>query len=217
MKKTAITCTFFCICIASYAQITEQTLYSGWQCHNLKGEVKTMITSAGDTLCFDRQGELTDEKGKRLLDMSEEFNYPFKVSFPDEYTRYETNQREAEARKRNWYIFDHKGRIVRSVLLTYATRFETTYLYSLWEYDSEFEYRESEFPWRVIVDDGDEDFSTFYITEYYYKTFDEKGNWTERSVRSWKLYTDNFLWEGIKPTMETDMREYSESAQYTYY
>lgn len=55
MKNYLLLFAMFTFSTASYTQQPEKYQYTAWQCHNLKGEVRTMITSTGDTLRFDRQ------------------------------------------------------------------------------------------------------------------------------------------------------------------
>lgn len=218
MKNTLLILILLFICTASYAQQPQKYRYTAWQCHNLKGEVQTMMTSTGDTLRFDRLGELVNEEGNRLLEIPDETHRHLVVLFPNEYTRHESNMIDSEAaKKENWYVFDHQERVVKSIISSYILMLEKIYVYPPHNYDSDYPGRILDFPYKVIIDDRDDEFHTFYILEYDYRSFDEKGNWTNRGVRSWKLHTVGVMWDGVEPLMETEMKEYEETAEYTYY
>lgn len=211
MKNTLTMLILLFLSNVTHAQQTEGYRYTAWQCYNLKGDVRTMITSTGDTLRFDRQGELIDRDGNRPLDFSDEWREPFVISFPDEYTRYESKMPDILAAKvENRFIFDYKGRITKKFLSPhYVIRYEEVYVYP--------DDGDSDFPRRVIVDDSDEEFHTFRIFDYEYQSFDEKGNWISRQVRSWTLEAQTMLWGDEKPVLRSGMKEYEETAEYAYY
>lgn len=217
MRKliSILICSFFCSVL--YAQSDGTLRYTARQCYNLKGEVKTMITSGGDTLRFDRQGELIDREGNRLLGIEDRFDGAHKVFFPDSSTRYESNMKEEEAAlAKNWYVFDHKGRIVKSRLEnTYLVSLETIYVYSpdAW-YNSH--------PSRAYIEYNEDGISSYYIIDYFYDSsddFDAEGNWIRRSVHSIEIgvdvYTDHP--EGLPDVGVSEVKNYVETAQYTYY
>jgi len=217
MRKTG--CLIFFLCMYGYAipkipivfSLFRENPYTGWKIENLQGEVERMTTSTGKEVCFDRNGHIV-RFSDTYCSYTHEFIYDdplryhtgirqMEITFPDKYPRTRVDRGYDEYEKSSVfhvYMFDEAGRIEHILLSEIYTELQIAYAYG--EY--------AHFPVKRELNYSNEAGEWTEEQQYIYLSFDQQGNWTERSVSGWR---------GEAGDNEPQHYTYTESASYVYF
>jgi len=190
-----------------YAQSLSSGPFTALQTKHWIGEVKSVTTSGGVHMQFDREGEFSEIKfnGKSHPELYESIH----IAFPDRWTREEqSSEEDVTQRKIQRWTFDGKGRpIVHQLRYSTISTSVTYYIYDDLQ----------RFPSREITNLYEDYGHSITITKYIYLKFDKTGNWTERHV-SVETYTHPRETDtNIGPEILQENKEYVETASYEYW
>lgn len=202
---------YLIINLSAYGQ--ERHLYTGAQCRNIYGPVKTRITSRGDTLRIAPDGEITGEfiggYPVDTLSFPDEYGIYWKLEFPQPRMRTERYDIESvSALDHRIYTFDDRHRLSRRQWEQYVWQEDTYYLY----------HKSHPHPYRIQIRQHDDGGTTLTEINYRYISYDKYGNWTARTVKSRSCFqVVSYYDEPKEPFADNGSEEYCETATYEYY
>lgn len=197
-------------CMANVHLTPEQL--SGRSTKGLYGKVKTAVYSTGETITFNREGNITEIKTENYVSTRSYINSTRYVVDNEPYFTYNilftANTRKEIMDNREGlydeYTYDSQGRLSHVRHFDYAGRTE------------EYFYKGSDkYPHKSVIEFYDEGGTLTVTNIYLYIDVDAHGNWTKRRVNSTRKNIETDPDEAEKVTTETS--SYVETRTLTYF